>query len=130
MPKEISPPPKTIGPDFLTKEVKFDGNVVPLQLWDTIDDQRFHSIGPSFYSNSKCCVLVCDLTDPKSFESIESYRSEFLNKLNPKNPETFFEEVDKLAFKRNSKEDDIFIPNKFDLKTTNQQTQTNGCCSV
>ena len=30
-----------------------------------------------------------DLTDPKSFESIESWRNELLNKLNPIAPDTF-----------------------------------------
>ena len=46
-------------------------------------------MGTSFYRNSECCALVCDLTDPKSFESIESWRTEFLNQLNPKDPDTF-----------------------------------------
>jgi Ras-related protein Rab-7A len=46
-------------------------------------------MGASFYRNSECCALVCDLTDPKSFESIESWRTEFLNQLNPKDPDTF-----------------------------------------
>ena len=46
-------------------------------------------MGASFYRNSEGCILVCDLTDPKSFESIESWRTDFLNKLNPKEPDTF-----------------------------------------
>ena len=44
------------------------------------------------------------------------------------NVEAAFEEVAKLAFKRNSKEDEIFIPNRVELKTTNQQTQPKNCC--
>ena len=112
-------------------------------------------MGVSFYRNSECCVLVFDLTDPKSFEEIETWRTEFLNQLNPKEPETFpfvllgnkcdkeseikvqeqkirqycetknnmpyfktsakdginvekaFEEVGRLAFKRNSKDDEM-----------------------
>ena len=35
-----------------------------------------------------------------------------------------------ITFKRNSKEDEIFIPNRVELKATNQQTQPKGCCSV
>ena len=46
-------------------------------------------MGASFYRNSECCVLVCDLTDMKSFETIDSWRQEFLNQLNPKDPENF-----------------------------------------
>lgn len=145
----------TIGADFLTKEVRCEDSTVQLQLWDTAGAEKFHSMGVSFYRNSECCALVCDLTDPKSFEAIETWRTEFLNQLNPKDPDTFpfvllgnkcdkvterkvadskikqycethnnmpyfetsakdntnveqaFEEVAKLAFKRNSKEDEM-----------------------
>ena len=46
-------------------------------------------MGPSFYRNSECCALVCDLTDEKSFESVENWRVEFLNQLNPKDPDNY-----------------------------------------
>jgi len=46
-------------------------------------------MGASFYRNSECCALVCDLIAPKSFEAIESWRNEFLNQLKPKDPDTF-----------------------------------------
>ena len=46
------------------------------------------------------------------------------------NVEAAFEEVAKLAFKRNSKEDEIFIPNRVELKATNQQTQPKNCCPL
>ena len=46
------------------------------------------------------------------------------------NVEAAFEEVAKLAFKRNSKEDEIFIPNRVELKATNQQTQQKNCCPL
>lgn len=43
----------------------------------------------SFYRNSECCVLVFDLTDPTSFDKIETWRSEFLKQLEPKDPDSF-----------------------------------------
>ena len=46
------------------------------------------------------------------------------------NVEAAFEEVAKLAFKRNSKEDEIFIPNIVELKATNQQTKPKNCCPM
>ena len=167
----------TIGADFLTKEVNVDGTIIQLQLWDTAGAERFNSMGPSFYRNSECCILVFDLTDQKSFESIENWKNEFLNQLNPKEPDTFpfvllgnksdktsdkkvqeskikqycelrgkipyfetsakdstnveaaFQEVAKLAFKRNYKEGDIvFIPDRVELKNISNRTQQNNCC--
>ena len=79
----------TIGADFLTKEIDINGTLVSLQLWDTAGQEKFHSMGASFYRNSECCVLVFDLTDEKTFETIDSWRVEFLNQLNPKDPENF-----------------------------------------
>jgi Ras-related protein Rab-7A len=168
----------TIGADFLTKEVNIDGTVIQLQLWDTAGAERYNSMGPSFYRNSECCALVCDLTDEKSFEAIDNWRTEFLNQLSPKNPENYpfvllcnkcdkieerkvqeikikkysetknipyfeasaknsrnvesaFEEVARLALKRNIKEDDIlFIPDRIVLKTNEQKTQDKNCCKI
>ena len=134
-------------------------------------------MGASFYRNAECCVLVCDLTEMKSFENIESWRTEFLTQLNPKDPENFpfillgnkcdkegerkvpdnkiraycdtknhlpyfetsakdstnvdkaFEEVARLAFKRSSKEDEIFIPpTTVSLNKENQTQRTPSCC--
>ena len=151
----------TINSYSLTKELNIDKNILQLHLWDASGAERIHP--SSFYRHSVCCVLVFDLTDPKSFESIENWRNELLNKLNPIAPDTFpfvllgnkcdkvsernvqeskikqycetksnmpyfetsarhdtnidaaFEEVDKLAFKRNSKEDEAFIPLRVDF---------------
>lgn len=79
----------TIGADFLMKEIILDGQVVQLQLWDTAGQEKFHSLGAAFYRNAECCILVFDQTDPKTFETIDTWRSEFLTQLNPKDPENF-----------------------------------------
>ena len=170
----------TIGADFLTKELNLDGKVVQLQLWDTAGQEQFNSIGASFYRNAECCVLVCDLTDEKSFEGLEKWRTQFLNQLAPKDPDNFpfvvfgnkcdksderkvqdaklkqyceshnnipyfetsaktavnvekgFEEVAGLALKRNSKDDEIYIPpnpnTKLKLNSQGTTQTKNGCC--
>jgi Ras-related protein Rab-7A len=58
-------------------------------LWDTAGQEKFHSMGAAFYRNAECCVLCFDLTEPKSFETIDTWRTEFLTQLNPKDPENF-----------------------------------------
>ena len=139
-----------------------------MQIWD-IPGGEFHSTRDSFLKNCECCILVFDLTDRKSFEDIESWRNEFLNILNPENPDSFpfvlignkcnkvyerkidpkiikkyyetklnmpyfetsakdnynieaaFEKAAKLALKNLKDEDEIFIPNRIELKVSNQQ---------
>ena len=68
----------TIGADFLTKDVVIDDKWVTMQIWDTAGQERFQSLGVAFYRGADCCVLVHDLTNPKSFSNLESWREEFL----------------------------------------------------
>mmetsp|Transcript_1857 Transcript_1857/g.2981 ORF Transcript_1857/g.2981 Transcript_1857/m.2981 type:complete len:180 (+) Transcript_1857:887-1426(+) len=79
----------TIGADFLTKEVMIDDKLVTLQIWDTAGQERFQSLGVAFYRGADCCVLVYDITSSKSFESLGSWKDEFLSQSNPKDPENF-----------------------------------------
>ena len=66
-----------------------DNDTIQLQLWDTAGAEKYHSIGQSFYRGSGTCILVFDITDAESFKSIETWRTEFLEQLNPKNPNEF-----------------------------------------
>lgn len=79
----------TIGADFLTKEVMIDGKAVTLQIWDTAGQERFQSLGVAFYRGAECCALVYDLTVAKTFESLESWRDEFLIQASPRDPDNF-----------------------------------------
>eukprot|EP00931_Biecheleriopsis_adriatica_P077259 TRINITY_DN5085_c0_g1_i3.p1 TRINITY_DN5085_c0_g1~~TRINITY_DN5085_c0_g1_i3.p1 ORF type:complete len:212 (+),score=45.75 TRINITY_DN5085_c0_g1_i3:99-734(+) len=79
----------TIGADFLTKEVMIDEKLVTLQIWDTAGQEKFQSLGVAFYRGADCCVLVHDLTAPKTFESLESWRDEFLIQAGPRDPDNF-----------------------------------------
>ncbi|KAG0328269.1 hypothetical protein BG000_000561 [Podila horticola] len=79
----------TIGADFLTKEVPIDDRLVTMQIWDTAGQERFQSLGVAFYRGADCCVLVFDVNNAKSFETLESWRDEFLIQASPNNPENF-----------------------------------------
>ena len=48
------------------------------QLWDTAGQERFQSLGVAFYRGADCCVLVYDVNSAKSFETLDSWRDEFL----------------------------------------------------
>ncbi|KAL8440345.1 hypothetical protein Efla_000233 [Eimeria flavescens] len=79
----------TIGADFLTKDVVIDDKEVTIQIWDTAGQERFQSLGVAFYRGADCCVLVFDVTNPKSFDSLESWKEEFLIQSSPSDPEAF-----------------------------------------
>ncbi|TFY83979.1 hypothetical protein EWM64_g38 [Hericium alpestre] len=79
----------TIGADFLTKEVMVDDRLVTMQLWDTAGQERFQSLGVAFYRGADCCVLVYDVNSSKSFETLDSWRDEFLIQASPHDPENF-----------------------------------------
>jgi Ras-related protein Rab-7A len=52
---------------------------------------RFQVINSSFYRRVKmnCCVLVYDITNPKSFEELDSWRDEFFIQASPPDPNEF-----------------------------------------
>jgi len=79
----------TIGADFLTKEVMVDDRLVTMQIWDTAGQERFQSLGVAFYRGADCCVLVYDVNNSKSFETLDSWRDEFLIQAGPKDPDNF-----------------------------------------
>lgn len=59
------------------------------QIWDTAGQERFQSLGVAFYRGADCCVLVFDVNQLKSFESLDSWREEFLIHANPRDPDNF-----------------------------------------
>lgn len=59
------------------------------QLWDTAGQERFQSLGVAFYRGADCCVLVYDVNNSKSFDTLDSWRDEFLIQASPMDPESF-----------------------------------------
>lgn len=43
----------------------------------------------AFYRGADCCVLVFDVTDPNSFQHLDSWRDEFAIQANARDPEHF-----------------------------------------
>ncbi|ETV98459.1 hypothetical protein H310_08603 [Aphanomyces invadans] len=79
----------TIGADFLTKEIMSDEKLVTMQIWDTAGQERFQSLGVAFYRGADACVLVYDITNPASFDKLDSWRDEFLAQAGPREPGSF-----------------------------------------
>lgn len=79
----------TIGIDFVQKDITFEDFHYQLQIWDTAGQENYRSIGGSYYKNSDCCILVFDKTVHKSFEEIEVWRRNFIERSNLKEEEQF-----------------------------------------
>lgn len=60
-----------------------------LQLWDTAGQERYLSLGSAFYRGGDACILVYDITNHASFDHLNTWRQNFLDKGAPKNPESF-----------------------------------------
>merc|ERR1711976_868241 len=58
-------------------------------MGDTAGQERFQSLGVAFYRGADCCVLVYDITNAKTFESLDSWRDEFLIQASPRDPDNF-----------------------------------------
>lgn len=66
-----------------------DDRLVTMQLWDTAGQERFQSLGVAFYRGADCCVLVYDVNSAKSFDTLDSWRDEFLIQASPHDPDNF-----------------------------------------
>jgi len=63
----------TIGIDFKIKNVEVDGTRIKMQIWDTAGQERFRTITTSYFRGAQGILLVYDVTDRRSFESIRNW---------------------------------------------------------
>ncbi|KAI9475683.1 MAG: ras family-domain-containing protein [Benjaminiella poitrasii] len=70
-------------------EVMVDDKLVTMQIWDTAGQERFQSLGVAFYRGADCCVLVYDVNNNRSYESLGQWHDEFLVQASPRDPDNF-----------------------------------------
>eukprot|EP01024_Parvocaulis_polyphysoides_P046252 TRINITY_DN43464_c0_g1_i1.p1 TRINITY_DN43464_c0_g1~~TRINITY_DN43464_c0_g1_i1.p1 ORF type:complete len:210 (-),score=36.41 TRINITY_DN43464_c0_g1_i1:293-922(-) len=63
----------TIGIDFKIKKVFLDGKWIKLQIWDTAGQERFRTITSAYYRGAMGILLVYDVTDEVSFNSVRNW---------------------------------------------------------
>jgi Ras-related protein Rab-8A len=63
----------TIGIDFKIKNIDLDSKRIKLQIWDTAGQERFRTITTSYFRGAQGILLVYDVTDKKSFQSIRNW---------------------------------------------------------
>lgn len=63
----------TIGIDFKIRTIESKGKRIKLQVWDTAGQERFRTITTAYYRGAMGIVLIYDVTDSRSFESVENW---------------------------------------------------------
>lgn len=79
----------TISNDYSTKKININGKDITLELWDTSGQERYRSLGPTFYRGTDICVLVYDVMNQQSFDNIDKWRKDFISQIGL-SPEKYF----------------------------------------
>ena len=73
----------TVGFEFLTFNVKIEGKVIKLQIWDTCGQEIYRSLISSFYRNASLAMMVYAIDSKESFTHIETWLKEVKLQSNP-----------------------------------------------
>lgn len=66
----------TIGIDFRVKTFNLNGETIKIQIWDTAGQERFRSVIRSYYRLAASIIIVFDLSNRESFDSIDRWMKE------------------------------------------------------
>lgn len=65
---------KTIGVDFLEKQLRIHGEDVRLMLWDTAGQEEFDAITKAYYRGAQACVVAFSTTDRDSLLAVKKWK--------------------------------------------------------
>ena len=72
----------TIGCEYHEIPIVVDEAKVPLKVWDTAGQEVYRSIVPIYVRDASAALLVYDITDETSFQSLDHWRSLLLEQQN------------------------------------------------
>lgn len=67
---------QTIGADFAIHEAQVGSYKVKFVIWDLAGQLMFHQVRKSFYKGSHGAIIVCDITNPSSFDNVKHWINE------------------------------------------------------
>ena len=97
----------SVGIDFETKYIKVDEKTINLQIWDTAGQERYKVISKNYYNKSDGFIIVYDITNKSSFDSIVNW----------------VEDIKELASNDNK---NIILGNKCDLESERKINKEEG----
>jgi len=69
----------TIGASFMTKTLIYDNRTFKFQIWDTAGQERYRALAPMYYRGAGAAIIVYDVTQEQSFQSVKSWVRELNN---------------------------------------------------
>jgi small GTP-binding protein len=66
----------TIGIDFQIKNLEMNSKKIRLQIWDTAGQERFRNIAKNYYQSSDGFIVVYDITNNESFQTLDYWVEE------------------------------------------------------
>ncbi|NXA43075.1 RB39B protein, partial [Eudromia elegans] len=80
----LEAPSHTVGVDFYVRHVELrPGLRVKLQFWDTAGQERFRSVTRSYYRSAAGALLLFDITNRASFESVRRWHRDAADAVRP-----------------------------------------------
>ena len=68
---------ETVGAAFHSFSTTVNGNQENIQVWDTAGQEKYRSLGPVYYRNASCAILVYDVTERSSFKDLDEWINTF-----------------------------------------------------
>ena len=63
----------TVGLDYQVKKIQIGEKIINLSIWDTAGTEIFQSLTRSYYRKCHAAIVVFDINDEKSFESLGTW---------------------------------------------------------
>ena len=73
---------ETVGTDFLNYNVEYNDKILKLLIMDTAGSEQFKSITRGYYKNCSFALIVYDITNQESFNSIKEWIEDCQNYAN------------------------------------------------
>ena len=68
--------PPTIGVEYMLRSFQIRNENVNIQIWDTAGQERYRSLSKSYYRNAVGVLIVFDITEQNSFDSLTTWISD------------------------------------------------------
>ena len=65
----------SIGIDFMSKNIRFRGQNIKIQIWDSAGQEKYKGLIPSYVRNSSIVFIVYDTSNRSSFDNVLNWIS-------------------------------------------------------